>query len=269
MCRFIAYLGKKIFLEDILLKPENSLLAQSLHARESHMPTNGDGFGLAWYTPLTTKAGLFTAITPAWNNRNLKHLAKHIQSTCFFAHVRAASAGGITEYNCHPFVHHQYTFMHNGGIANFYNLKRHLRSLLNDELYHVVKGETDSEHIFALYLQHLKNIGEPSNLSNMQQALLKTLKQILALSKKYGLSDHPSFLNLCVTNGQQIVACRMTDGPLEAARTLHWLKDENAGTVVIASEVLNTQNPHWQEFPANHIIAIDYNLKTTLSEIYL
>jgi glutamine amidotransferase len=49
MCRFEAYLGSPIIVEDILVKPENPLVHQSYDAEESIMTVNGDGFGLGWY----------------------------------------------------------------------------------------------------------------------------------------------------------------------------------------------------------------------------
>ncbi len=49
MCRWLAYSGPPIFLDTVLFKPENSLIRQSLQARESRSVTNGDGFGVGWY----------------------------------------------------------------------------------------------------------------------------------------------------------------------------------------------------------------------------
>ena len=46
MCRFLAYLGEPILAEDLITKPENSLIHQSFGAREMDEPLNGDGFGL-------------------------------------------------------------------------------------------------------------------------------------------------------------------------------------------------------------------------------
>ena len=49
MCRFVAYLGEPIFLEDLIAKPRHSLMRQSLRAEEAKTVTNGDGFGVGWY----------------------------------------------------------------------------------------------------------------------------------------------------------------------------------------------------------------------------
>ncbi|MFF1302197.1 class II glutamine amidotransferase, partial [Streptomyces sp. NPDC058307] len=51
MCRWIAYSGTPILLSQVLFKPEHSLIDQSLHSRMGVETTNGDGFGIGWYTP--------------------------------------------------------------------------------------------------------------------------------------------------------------------------------------------------------------------------
>lgn len=77
MCRFIAYLGHQILLDDVLYKPENSLIQQSFQAKEIEEPLNGDGFGVGWYEHnIDPKTGLFRSIQPAWNDVNLNYMAK-------------------------------------------------------------------------------------------------------------------------------------------------------------------------------------------------
>ncbi len=72
MCRFVAYLGKPIVVDELLLKPTNSLVHQSYDAGEMSVALNGDGFGLGYYVHhISERPGLFRSITPAWNNRNL------------------------------------------------------------------------------------------------------------------------------------------------------------------------------------------------------
>ena len=94
MCRFIAYLGRPIIVDELLLKPPNSLVHQSFGAEEMSQTLNGDGFGLGWYVhSISQIPGLFRSISPAWNNHNLLYNAPLIQTDCMFAHVRAASEG--------------------------------------------------------------------------------------------------------------------------------------------------------------------------------
>ena len=49
MCRWLAYSGSPVLLEELLYKPKNSLVVQSLHSQLGAETTNGDGFGVGWY----------------------------------------------------------------------------------------------------------------------------------------------------------------------------------------------------------------------------
>ena len=49
MCRLVAYLGRPILMEKLLIEPKNSLINQSFNAKEIEEPLNGDGFGVGWY----------------------------------------------------------------------------------------------------------------------------------------------------------------------------------------------------------------------------
>src|SRR5271165_5583049 len=115
MCRWLAYSGSPIRLEEALLKPEHSLIDQSLSSRFGATTTNGDGFGVGWYGTAATP-GVFHSTEPAWNDRNLADLARHIESPLFFAHVRASTGGAIQQSNCHPFRYDKWLWMHNGAI---------------------------------------------------------------------------------------------------------------------------------------------------------
>ena len=90
MCRWIAYRGESIALEQYVTAPAHSLVEQSLKALESTASTNGDGFGLGWYAELE-EPGLYREVRPAWSDENLRHLCRHIRSRLFFAHVRAST----------------------------------------------------------------------------------------------------------------------------------------------------------------------------------
>ena len=103
---------------ELLLKPKHSLIDQSLHSRMGATTTNGDGFGIGWYGVGDTP-GVFHSTEPAWNDRNLADLAKHLVSPLVFAHIRASTGGAIQQTNCHPFRHENWLWMHNGLIREF------------------------------------------------------------------------------------------------------------------------------------------------------
>jgi glutamine amidotransferase len=131
MCRWLAYTGRPLYLEDFLFKPENSLINQSLHARKAHTATNGDGFGVGWYGD-RQEPGLFRDIRPAWNDENLRSIAEQIRTGHFFAHVRASTGTSISRANCHPFQHERWMFMHNGQIGGYGRIRRRVEALIDD-----------------------------------------------------------------------------------------------------------------------------------------
>src|SRR5262249_3406954 len=116
MCRFVAYLGEPIFLEELVARPSHSLVRQSLRAHAAKAVTNRDGFGTGWCGERAEPA-VYREVLPAWSDENLQSLAATVRSRLFFAHVRAATGSGIARTNCHPFRHGKWLFMHNGQIG--------------------------------------------------------------------------------------------------------------------------------------------------------
>lgn len=275
MCRLVAYLGHEVLLESVIVKPTNSLVSQSMCARESEYPTNGDGFGLGWYAPeINEIPALFTSVYPAWNDRNLLNLASKIESPCFFGHVRAASAGGVTQYNCHPFVHKKWMFMHNGGINDFMTVKRHIRHLLDDDIYEWIQGDTDSEHLFALFLQMAKgrDLKKFDAVADLVHDVYGKLHEIM---QEFG-QPGTSFLNVCITDGTRILATRYCSDKRFKPESMHYaignryvLKDRHYRVLrkgpprcaLVASEVLDDFSREWKEIPEHHMLMVDEDLE--------
>jgi len=151
MCRWIAYSGSPILLEELLYKPKHSLIDQSLHSRLGVETTNGDGFGVGWYGVGKTPA-IYKNTGPAWNDRNLHELARHVRAGLVFAHLRASTGTPVQQTNCHPFRHGEWLWMHNGSIAQFQDIKREIMFAVDPALYAEVEGSTDSEAFFFLAL---------------------------------------------------------------------------------------------------------------------
>ncbi len=265
MCRFVAYLGKTdILLGELLEKPENSLISQSRQAQKDTHNINADGFGLAWYNKeVSPEAGIFRSTQPAWNNSNLRHLSSKVKSNCFLGHVRDSTVGDVTVNNCHPFAYQQYSFVHNGTIAHFEKVRRALMQELDDEIFSKVKAQTDSEHLFFLIMQFLKN--DPNH--SLEQAVLKTFQWIVNFQEKSD-AEHFSRLNIVITDGEELISTRFVTKE-QPAFSLYYavgktLKLSSAvpkmvggstqNTVIVASEPLTDCGQGWQEVPVNHYL---------------
>jgi glutamine amidotransferase len=147
----MTYQGEPVLADDLLFKPVHSLIEQSLHSHLGVETTNGDGFGIGWYGEGPEPA-LFKSTVPAWNDANLRELARQIRASLLFAHIRASTGTPVQRTNCHPFRHDRWMWMHNGGIAGFQRIKRDLVSAVDPELYPHIEGSTDSEVLFYLAL---------------------------------------------------------------------------------------------------------------------
>ena len=195
MCRWLAYSGSPVLLNEALYSPAHSLIDQSLHSRLGAETTNGDGFGVGWYGEQPTP-GVFHSIEPAWNDRNLRELAGHVKSGHFFAHIRAATGTAVQQTNCHPFRHGKWLWMHNGMIRDFATVKRELVLEVEPELYPEIEGQTDSEVLFFLALT-LGLEDDPRSAVEQAVGLVETV------GEQHGV-EHPIQMTVATTDGEQM-----------------------------------------------------------------
>ena len=151
MCRWAAYIGAPIYLEEIVSRPAHSLIHQSHCATECRTAINADGFGVAWYAD-RPEPGLYRDVMPAWSDPNLRSLVATVKSGLFLAHVRASTGTATSRNNCHPFTCGRWSFMHNGQVGGYDGFRRHADMLIPDALYPYRKGATDSEALFLAAL---------------------------------------------------------------------------------------------------------------------
>jgi predicted glutamine amidotransferase len=199
MCRWLAYSGSPLLIEEILYKPAHSLIAQSLHSTLGAETTNGDGFGIGWYGSEDTP-GVFRSIEPAWNDRNLREISSHIESPVVFAHIRASSGSAIQQTNCHPFRHGRWLWMHNGVIREFAQVKRDLVLAVDPSLYPYIEGSTDSEVFFFLALTLGLEDDPPG-------AVARAVGMIEETGRRHGV-EHPIQMTVATTDGETLWAFR-------------------------------------------------------------
>jgi predicted glutamine amidotransferase len=199
MCRWLAYSGSPVLLDELIYKPKHSLIDQSLHSRLGAETTNGDGFGIGWYG-VGDDPAVFHSIEPAWNDRNLRELARHVSSPVVFAHIRAATATPVQLTNCHPFRHGRWLWMHNGVIYDFHRVKRDLVLAVDPSLYPEIEGSTDSEIFFYLAL----TLGLEDDPPKGVEAAVGFIE---ATGRRHGV-EHPIQMTVATTDGENIWAFR-------------------------------------------------------------
>ncbi|PWE56101.1 class II glutamine amidotransferase [Metarhizobium album] len=254
MCRWAAYRGDPLYLEELVSSPAHSLIEQSHCATRAKTATNGDGFGVAWYGD-RPDPGRYRDILPAWSDCNLRSIARQIRSPLFLAHVRAATHGGTRRDNCHPFIHENWSFMHNGQIGDFARLRRPMETMLDDELFQARMGTTDSELIFLLALQF-------GLRSDPLGAMAETLAFVERLSKHLTGEVLVRFTT-AFSDGKSLYAVRYASDA--RAPTLYAAPIGKGGGYCLVSEPLNDEADTWVEIPDGSAVIVSENgLETAL-----
>ncbi len=197
------------------------------------------------------------------------------------AHVRHGTAGKPDRRNTHPFVHGTWAFAHHGAVENFQTIRRELTGEMTPELRRAVKGTTDSEHIFYLFLSYLKrsagSIAGDAPINRIRDAFEKTVVRLNEWSERTG-SKVCSSLVMVACNRQVLLACRQR-GPLhilerETPRhcpvcgTSHVSpgeEDSPCRSVIVASEPFTGEE--WGEVPDGNLLLIDPDLSVSCTPI--
>ncbi|MGI5404868.1 class II glutamine amidotransferase [Streptomyces sp. CA-135486] len=257
MCRWLAYSGTPIRLENVLYRPEHSLIDQSLHSRLGVETTNGDGFGVGWYAEDAATPAVVRDTGPAWNNRNLREIAGHVRSPLFFAHVRASTGSAVQQTNCHPFRHGRWMWMHNGAITDFHRLRRDLAMAVDPVLFSLIEGSTDSEVMFFLALTFGLDQDVPGAVARMAG-------YVETVGRAEGV-EFPLQMTIAVSDGEQLWTFRYSSegasrslyysNRVETLRALHpdveFLQDVSEGTRLVVSEPLGGLPGAWNTVPEN------------------
>lgn len=256
MCRLLAYLGDPIALETLMTEPAHSLYVQSYKPQEMTSGTlNADGFGVAWYdAALSQEPFVYKNILPIWNDVNLPSLGRYIRTPCFSAYVRSATLGISLDFsNSQPFVSGPLSYIHNGFVKDFrQTLYRPLRQALSAQTYNQLIGSSDSEHLFAWFLEHLPTPQEGKyTLSVLAETLAHSLRRLEELAP-----DVQMTLNLVINDGSQLVASRFAyHAP---APSLYWLQGhpDFPEATILASEPLFA-HANWKPCPEGSVFCVD------------
>ncbi len=215
MCRVLSYLGKRLLLEELLYKPDNSLVTQSYNPKFMTHMLNLAGFGfMAWdhQSVDPERPFQFRTQTLPFYDENLKNLSQKLMSDCMIAHVRGieySEKNIVSNQNVHPF-HFDNTpivFAHNGSLTGFNDIKIDLFHYMKPEYQQRIRGTTDSEAMYALFLSRLHSDHESLTVPDLFTAVLEALDIMQTVRKRHGVKIS-SPLNFFISNGHYIVASR-------------------------------------------------------------
>jgi glutamine amidotransferase len=284
MCRALLYLGEPVLLDNFLYQPDSALVRQSYMPKMLNM-LNLAGFGLRAWDPGSRDPELPFAYAsdslPVFD-RNLKGLAEKIAASCVLAHIRGVPYNTRVEIavqNVHPFQFAGVPLVlaHNGDLARFGEMKRHLIAHVNPEFTAQIRGTTDSEWIYALVVSALRKPRERPSAAELHDAVVHALEILRQTRAELGIATS-SPVNLFLTDGSQLAAVRYcfdfgcySPDPAEflpghlnyyslwyTAGRNYGLHDgewqmtggsEHANSILVASEPLTRDTSAWVEVP--------------------
>ena len=181
-----------------LLAAENALGVQSNQ--------HPDGWGVAFYVdgaPHVTRSP-----TTALGDALFHRLSGVVSSETVLAHVRKATQGSSTVFNCHPFQYGRWVFAHNGDIPNFEAKREALLGQVAPHFRRFILGETDSEVLFFVFLSVLEESGPLTadpGIDSISSAMREAMTRTRSLCDTDGTR---ALLTVLATNGECLVAAQ-------------------------------------------------------------
>jgi predicted glutamine amidotransferase len=145
--------------------------------------------------------------------------------------------------------------MHNGTLRRFHDAKPAFDNRLDPTLKRELRGETDSERCFALFLTLL---GTKRDLPSVTQALTQVMR-FAESTCDAGRAEHEkrSAMNFLVSDGRRLVATRRD-------RTLY--RASRGQAHFIASEPMDLDLP-WETVPQDGVVTVDENFELVTSTL--
>jgi len=217
-----------------------------------------DGWGLGWYENLSPR--VVRSLTPAHGDTDFEKLSQYVHAATVLAHVRKASIGRVAPENTHPFQRGPWLFAHNGTLPDWERVRPRLEELIAPALRSELRGETDSERCFFLFLTRLERHGG---------AAAPALADTVALVREIAQGADKASTTFLATDGQVMVACR-------SGRTLYVSSPAPDASgccdyVALASEDPGEPPPGgkraWRALPEEALVEVDAELRLRVTSL--
>ena len=259
MCRLAAYLGPEIYLARLLDDQPNSLIRQSWDPREmQEAKLNADGFGFGWYTH-DHRPVRYRNTLPIWSDDNLTALGQSLKSRVWLANVRSATPGQETSLtNTQPFIHEQFMFLHNGYLEGFsQEVRPRFHEFLIPKVQAEIRGNTDSEYLFALFRQ---------TLVECDGQLPDCLKEGFDLLERI-LVGRTALLNVALYNGDRIIACRHAMNGADCPSLYYCTGHPDYPQATLLASERFSEHDCWRSVPPHSILMIKPDRPVELSSL--
>ena len=144
---------------------------------------------------------------------NLADAVENVRTDVLLGHVRRATTGQLRTENTHPFRYRLWLWAQSGSIAGFDRLRGRLLDSQPKFLRRNVRGDTDSELFFYLFLSFLHDAGHLNDgrvaPNHVTAALRASISLVDRLSAEEGFGKNNG--DIMLTNGEQLFAVHRGD----------------------------------------------------------
>lgn len=255
------------------------LLADAVGAEQDAIgtppPIAHDGWGVGFYQADEVLHKKHPQPDPANEPPRWSNIVRGIRSHVAIAHVRDANVGPRRADNNHPFRMRQWLFAHSGMVEGFSAIQARLLESMPDFLRRNIRGETDSEHVFHVFLAFLHDAGQLDSTDVADQAVLGALRSTLTLIDRLvsEVGAPRSNMDMVLTNGRQLYALRRGTPMVLVERDRLAFPDEKrehgqssrpGATVRYVLIASSEQVPEaYSELADNEMISVDRDLHVT------
>lgn len=201
---------------------------------------------------------------------------KDLRTDTFLAQVRDTIEGKLAKNeNTPPFRFRSWIMAHQGETRGFDKIREAVVKRVPDFLRRNIRGQTNTEHLFHLFLAALHETGsgsiEDANISPMEikKALSQAFSTFTGLATAAGLTEGLDDAQVALTNGRSLCVMRMGKDPL-------WLRrlgavvdggrsyDHFRGFLALSGLDESAKDQGFEEVPAGHALLIGRDLSAQI-----
>jgi predicted glutamine amidotransferase len=135
-------------------------------------------------------------------------VAQDMRADVLVGQVRNATVGALRTENTHPFRHRQWLFAQTGTLPSFDAIRERLVASVPEFLRSSIRGETDAEILFYVFLSFLHDAGRLNDTlveaAPVRDALRSCMAVVDGMAAEVG--GEASRVNVAVADGENVIA---------------------------------------------------------------
>jgi predicted glutamine amidotransferase len=135
-------------------------------------------------------------------------VASDVRADLLLGHVRTATVGALRTENTHPFRYRQWLFAQTGTLPAFDSIRERLVASVPEFLRSSIRGETDAEILFYVFLSFLHDAGRLNDAITAPPKVRDALRSCVAVVDGMAaeVGGAPAAVNVVVSDGEHLFA---------------------------------------------------------------